>query len=154
NPVPSGPTSGPGVLGASPAARSRGALRDPRLCWFPGVRCATPGSVGSRGCAARPPALLCNPFGVKTGWERLSVPDVPLVVLDPVFPEDAPHLVLKRTRLMVPLLPGDVPRHHGDVRRAYGKGPVAVLPVEVGEVGALALDPLRGFAFQLADEVG
>src|SRR5262245_20847182 len=41
-----------------------------------------------------------------------------------------------------------------DMARAHGERPIAVLPVEIGKRWAVCLDPLRGDAFQLFDQIG
>jgi hypothetical protein len=55
---------------------------------------------------------------------------------------------------MMFVLVRNLPPQQIDMAWTHGKCPVAVLPVEVGQVDCLGLYPLRRISLQLLDEVG
>lgn len=88
--------------------------------------------------------MQCNGF---------LIPDVALIPFESVFAKEVAELVLEGDGLVVLFLIGDVDADGLGMAGADGEGAVAVLPVEVGQVGNLGFDPWSGFAFQLFDQM-
>ncbi len=85
---------------------------------------------------------------------RGSIPRVAFVVFDSVTRQQQPEFLLKRPFPVVLLLGGNVRLHFRNVRLAYRKRPVSVLPVEAPQRGPYPLDAHGRAGFDLLHQLG
>jgi len=83
----------------------------------------------------------------------LSVPNIPLVEIDPVLAQQLAILLLKCASAMVLLLCFDVLQHGLKLTRAYRTRAIAALPEKASVVSIKCFDPLRGCLLYLLDEL-
>jgi hypothetical protein len=116
---------------------------------------------GRHGLKARPiPAwgeAPCKPTpkfrGLKARPITSSIPQKLLVALHPILLQEGAKLILKRTLLVMRLLPIDVLHQRLQIGRPNRKRPIPSLPGELRQRGRLRLQPLRRCCLQLRNQL-
>jgi hypothetical protein len=86
--------------------------------------------------------------GLKARSIDTSIPQIPLIKLHPVFPEESTQFILKRNFAMILFLILDVLDQSLQIRRANGERAVAPLPRKLRQFGRLCFQPFRRRRFQ------
>lgn len=83
-----------------------------------------------------------------------SIPHIPLIILNPVFVEKCPVLILKRLCPVMLLLVVDVVTQGFEIGRPHRKSPIASLPRKISEFVHLSLQPFGGGRFGRFHQLG